>query len=173
MLQDILVAFVTDRAEKGGHGQLLLPVDVRVHDVVDVRGKFNPATLEWDDSRGVQLRAVRVEALAKEDTGRTVKLGNDHTLGSIHNECAAWSHVRDGSQVHILDDGLKVLVFGVRTVKFKTCLERYAVGQPALDAFHLAVTGGVYKIIDEFQYKLVAGIRNGEVFIEGLKQAFI
>ena len=64
-------------------------------------------------------------------------------------------------------------MFGVRTVKLETCLERYAVGQPALDAFHLAVTGGIYEIINEFQYKLVAGIRNGEVFIEGLKQAFV
>ena len=36
-LENILIAFVTDGTEQGGDGQLLLTIDVSVHDTVDVR----------------------------------------------------------------------------------------------------------------------------------------
>ena len=48
--EDVSVCLVADAAEQRGHRQLLLPVDVRVHHTVDVRGKFNPRSLERDDS---------------------------------------------------------------------------------------------------------------------------
>ena len=48
-LQYVLVSFVSDGTEQGGERELLLPVDVGVHHIVDVRGKFDPGTLERND----------------------------------------------------------------------------------------------------------------------------
>ena len=39
---NVLVAFQTDGSQQRGHGQFLLSVDVGIHDIVDVSGKFYP-----------------------------------------------------------------------------------------------------------------------------------
>ena len=49
-LQNLLVGFKTDGTEQCRHGQLLLTVDVSVHDIIDVCSKLNPRTLEGDDA---------------------------------------------------------------------------------------------------------------------------
>ena len=117
-LQNVLVALKTDGTEQRRHRQLLLPVDVRVHHVVDVRCKFNPAAFERNDPCRVQLRTVGVVALAKEYARRTVQLGNHHALCAVHDERAAGGHIGNSTQVNVLNDGLKVLVFGIGTIQF-------------------------------------------------------
>ena len=71
-LEDVLVRLETYGAEQGGNGQLLFSVYVGVHHIVDVRRKFNPRTLERDDARRIKLRAVSMDARAKEYSRRTV-----------------------------------------------------------------------------------------------------
>ena len=41
-LDDILIAFQTDGSQQRRHGQFLLTVNVSVHHIVDVSGKFYP-----------------------------------------------------------------------------------------------------------------------------------
>ena len=71
-IEDILVGLITDGAQQGGNGQFLLTVDICVHHIVDVCSKFDPASLERDDTCGVELGAVGVQALSKEYTRRAV-----------------------------------------------------------------------------------------------------
>ena len=49
-LEDLSVAFEADGAQKRGDRQFLLPVDVCVHHVVDVRSELDPRTFERDDA---------------------------------------------------------------------------------------------------------------------------
>ena len=49
-LKDILIGIETDSAQKGCYRQLLLTIDVCVHDIVDVSSELNPRALEWDNT---------------------------------------------------------------------------------------------------------------------------
>ena len=168
--QDVTVGFIADGAQQRGDGKLLLPVDVRVHDAVDVGGEFNPAALERNDPRAVQLGSVGVTALAEEYARGAVKLVDDDALRSVDHERAARGHVRNGAEVHVLHDGLEVLVLGVGTVEFEFGLQRNAVGQAPLDALFDAVARGIDEVVEELQHELVARVRDGEVLIEHLEE---
>ncbi len=51
-LDDVVVGLETDGTQQSCHGQLLLAVDVGIHHVVDIGGKFNPRSTErYDASR--------------------------------------------------------------------------------------------------------------------------
>ena len=66
-LEDVFVSFKADGTQEGRNGQLLLTVDIGVHHVVDVRGELNPRTLEGDDTGGIELRTVGVDAGTEEN----------------------------------------------------------------------------------------------------------
>ena len=68
-LENVLVVFKTDGSQKGGYGQLLLAVNVGIHHVIDVRGKFYPRTLERDDTCRVEQRTVGMYVLSEEYAG--------------------------------------------------------------------------------------------------------
>ena len=74
-------------------------------------------------------------------------------------------------RVHVLDDGLKVLVLGIRAVQLQLRLQRHAVRQATLDAFLNAVAWGIDEVIEEFENELISGVRDGEVFTEHLEQS--
>ena len=169
--QDVPVGFIADGTEQRGDGKLLLPVDVRVHHAVDVGGEFNPAALERNDPRAVQLGPVGVAALAEEHARRTMQLVDDDPLGAVHHEGTARGHVGDGAQVDVLHDGLEVLVLGVGAVQLQLGLQRDAVGQAALDALFDAVAGRVNEVIQELEHELVARVGDREVLIEHLEEA--
>ena len=57
-VDDVLVGLKADGTQKSGHGELLLAVDVGIHDIVDVSGKLNPRAAEGDDTGRIELRAV-------------------------------------------------------------------------------------------------------------------
>ena len=56
--------------QRGRDGKLLLTVDVGIHHVVDVRCKFDPRTLERNDTRRIEFRTVGMHALSKKTPGR-------------------------------------------------------------------------------------------------------
>ena len=118
-LKDFLIGFETNGTEEGRHGQLLLTIDVCVHDIVDVSSKLNPRALEGNDTCGIQLCAVGMDAGAKEYAGRTVQLRNDNALCTIDNKRTILGHIRDRTEENILDDGAEVLVVRVGTIKFE------------------------------------------------------
>ena len=171
-VEDVLVTFVADGAKKGSDRQFLFAVDVGIHDIVDVSCKLDPASFERDDTGRVKFRAVGMEALAEEDTGRTVQLRHDDTLGSVDDECSAGSHVRDSSQEHVLDHRVKIFVFRVCTVEFQLSLKRNAVSQTSVKAFLNRITGRVDEIVDELQHEVVACVRYWKYLLEHLEQTF-
>ena len=65
----------------------------------------------------------------------------------------------------------KVLVLRVGAVQLQLGLQRHAVSQTALDALRDAVSGWIDEVVQEFQYKLVPGVRDGKVLVEHLEQA--
>ena len=118
-MQNFLVGFETDGTKECRHGQLLLTIDVCVHDIVDVSSKLNPRALEGNDTCGIQLCSVGMDAGAKEYAGRTVQLRNDYALCTIDNKRTILGHIRDRTEENILDDGAEVLVVRVGTIKFE------------------------------------------------------
>ena len=61
-LQNVLIRVITDSTQQSSYGQLFLTVDVSIHHIVDVRSKFDPRTLERDDTCRIKLRTVSVDA---------------------------------------------------------------------------------------------------------------
>ena len=172
-VDDILVGVVTDGPEQGGHRQFLLTVDVRVHDIVDVRRELDPGSLERNDTGGIKLRSVGVHALVKEHAGGSVELGHDDTLRAVDHERAGGRHVRDVPEIDVLDAGIKVLVLRVSTGKAELGLERDVVRQSALQALLDGILRGIDEIIDELQFVVVPRILNREDLLEYLVKALV
>ena len=172
-LDDILVAFKTDGTEKCGNGQLLLTVDVSVHHIVDIRGELNPATTEGDDTGRIELGAVGMGALAEEHARRTVELRHYDTLGTVDNERAFLGHVRNLTEIDILENRGEILVVGVRTVKFQLRLQRHRIGKAVLQTLLDGVTRRIDVIVKELQNEVVAGIGYREVLGEHLIETLV
>ena len=170
-VDDVLVGVVTDGAEQGGNGQLLLSVDVGVHHVVDVRRELDPGTLERDDTRRIQLGAVGVHALVEEDTGGAVQLRDDNALRSVDDEGAGRGHVRDASQINVLDFRVEILMLGICAGKAEFCLQRNAVSESSLKTLLDRILRRIDEIVDELQPIVVSGIFDRENFLENLIQA--
>ncbi len=126
-VDDLLIAFKTDSAEKRGHGELLLAVDVSVHHVVDVSGELNPRTAERYDTARIELGAVGMGALSEEHTGAAVELRNDNAFGTIDDERTLFGHVGNLPEVYRLDFGGEVLMVGIGAGEFQLCLQRHTV----------------------------------------------
>ena len=147
-LENLLVRLVTYRTQQRGDGQLLLPVDVGVHDVIDVRSELDPRTLEGDDTRRIELGAVGVHALSEEHARRTVQLGYDDTLRTVDDERSAFGHIGDRPEVHVLNDDAEILVLVVRAIEFQLGF-------------------------DKLQNKVVPGIGDGEILLKHLVQPLV
>ena len=48
--KNVLIILKTDSSQQGGYRQLLLTVDISIHDIVDVSSKLNPRSFERDDT---------------------------------------------------------------------------------------------------------------------------
>ena len=131
-VKDVFVGAVSDGAQKGCYGQLLLTVYVGEHHVVDVRGKLYPGALERNDTGAVELGSVGVHALVEEHARGTVKLRNDNSLGAVDDERTCGGHVGDVPEVYVLHAGVKVLVLRVRAGKAEFCLQRNIVCESSL-----------------------------------------
>ena len=170
-VEDVLVGLEADGTQQGRHGQFLLTVDVSIHDLVDIRRELDPRTAERDDTRRIELRAVGVHGCTEEDTRRTVKLGNDDTLGAVDDEGAFGGHVRDSTEVHIGNDGVEILMIGVLARQAQLGLQGDGIGQTTFDTLFDRVTWTVHRIIQESQREAVTSILDGEVLREYLKES--
>ena len=172
-LDDVLVALESDSAQKSGHGQLLLAVDVGIHHVVDVSGELDPAAAERDNTRTVELCSVGMSALSEEDARRTVELRDDDTLGSVDNKGSLLGHVGNLTEINILNNRGKVLVVRVGTIELKLCFEGHAVGQAMLKTLVDSVARRIDIIVEKFQHEIVARVGNGEVLGKYLIKPFV
>src|SRR5258705_2348792 len=112
-----------------------------------------------------------MHALSEEHSGRTVQLAHDHTLGTVDDKGTVWSHVWDGSQIHILNNGLEVLVLGVVTAELQFCLQRHSVGKTSFDTLVQGITRRIHEIIQELENKNIARVGDGEVLTENHEKA--
>ena len=172
-LENLAVAFVADGTQQGGHGQLLLTVDVGIHHVVDVRGKLDPTALERDDAGRVELGTVGVQGAGEEHTGRAVQLAHDDTLGAVDDKRAVVGHVGDVAQEDLLNLGVKVHMLVVGAVELQLGLEGHTVGQAALQTLLDGVAGRVDIIVQELQNEIVASVRDGEVLAEDFVESVV
>ena len=140
---------------------------------VDVRSELDPRPLERNDARRIELRAVGVHALSEEDARRTVQLRHDDALGAVDDERAALGHVGDRPEIDILHDHAEILVLVVRAIEFEFRLQGYAVRETALQTLFDRVAGRIDIVVDEFQYEIVPGIRDGEILLKHLVQPLV
>ena len=54
-----------------------------------------------------------MHALVEEHSGRAVQLRNDNSFRSVDHECAGRCHVRNVTEVNILDFGIEILVLWI------------------------------------------------------------
>ncbi len=118
-----------------------------------------------------------MDALPKENARRTVQLRHHHALGAVDHKRALGSHVGDGTQIHILYLGGKVLVIGVGAVELELGLEWHTVGEATVEAFIDSVARRVDEIVKKFKDKVIPRVRDGEIlgknFIESLVFSFL
>ena len=119
---DVLIAFEADGTQESGHGEFLLAVDIGVHDIVDVSGKFDPRAAERYDTGRIKLGAVGVGGLAEEHARRTVELRHYNALGTVDYESSLLGHVGDGAEIHVLNFSSEVFVVGVSAIELQFCL---------------------------------------------------
>ena len=116
-LKNILVILETNSSQQCGDRQFLLTVNVGVHHIVDVCSKLNPWAFERNNTGWIEFCTISMDTLSKEYTRRTVKLWNNNSLCTINYECSFRSHVRNRTQIYVLDDSVKIFVIGVCTIK--------------------------------------------------------
>ncbi len=102
-----------------------------------------------------------------------MQLGNNYTFGPVNDECSSRGHVRDHTQVHVLNDRLEILVLGIGTVQLQFGLERNTVGQPPFDTLFDGIARRIDEIIKEFEHEIVTCIGYREILGENLVQSFI
>ncbi len=114
-----------------------------------------------------------MSALAEEYARRTMELRHHHALGTVDHKSALFRHIRDRTQIHILDHRIEILVIGVCTIKLQLGLQRHAVGQTTLQTLLNRIAGRVDIVVEKFEHEVIAGVRDREVFREDLVQALI
>ena len=171
--EDILIVLETDSTQQRRDRQLLLTVDVSVHHIADVCSKLYPRALERNNTCAVERRTIGVETGTEEHTRRTVQLTHYDTLGAIDDEGAVGRHVRDGTEEHVLNDGVEILVVRVGAVELQLSLQRHSVGQTTLQTLFDTVTRRVDVIVEELENEIVARVRDGEVLGENFVQAVV
>src|SRR5690554_1166285 len=104
-----------------------------------------------------------MDALPKENTGRTVQLRNNNPFGTINDEAALICHIGYRTQINILNNGVKVLVLGIGAIQLELSLQRHTVRQAAFYAFLNGITGRINAVIQELQNKVVTGVGYREI----------
>ena len=162
-LKDILILLITDGTEQSSYRQLLLTVDIGIHDVVDVSSKLNPAALEWDDTCRIEHSTIGVNTLTEENARRAVQLRNDNTLSTIDHESTIISHVRYSTQKYILDKSTEILMVRIRTIQLHFSLQRYAICKTSLQALIDRIARRVNIVIQELKNEIITRIGDREV----------
>ena len=172
-LVDRHISFKTDGTQESSHREFLLAVDISIHDIIDVSSELNPATTEGDDTSGIELRTISVNTITEENAGRTVELRDNDTFGTIDDERTLVGHIRDRTEINILNSCVEILVIGVCAREFKFSLQRHKIGKTSLQAFINRISWGVNIIVKELEFEAVAGVFDGEIFCKHLIQALV
>ena len=172
-LKDVLIRLKADSAKQRGDGEFLLAVDVGIHDIVDVRSKLNPRAFERDNTSGIKRRAIGMDTLSEEDARRTMQLRNHNALGAVDNECSLLGHVGNGAKIHILNDGIEILMVGVGAIELQLRLEGDVIGKALLQTLFDRVTGRVDIIVKKLKNEVVAGIGDWEILGKHLVETVV
>ena len=102
-----------------------------------------------------------------------MQLRYNHTLGSIDNKGTIGCHIRNRTQEHVLDRHGKIRMIRIRTIQFQLSLQRYTIGQTALQTFVNRVAGRVNIVIQELKNEIITRVGDREVLCEHLIQTVI
>ncbi len=173
-LEDLVVGRIAEGAQQRRHREFLLPVDVRVHHVVDIGRELHPRPAERDDPGRINRRPVRVGRFTEEHTRRPVELADDHTLRPVDDEGPAVRHRRQVPQIDVLFDRVHVR-FPVLCLlgQAQLRLDGDRIGEPALLALGDRVLRFLDIVLDEFQEKILPRVGDREVHFEHRLKALV
>ena len=172
-LKNILILFVTNSTQQCGYRQLLLTIDICIHYIVNVSCKFNPASLERNDTSRIKHGTICMNTLAKEHTRRAMKLRNNNTLSTINHESTIIGHIWDSTKEHILNKCTEILMIRISTIQFHLSLQRYTICKTTLQTLINRIARRVDIVIQELKNEIVTCIGNREVLREHLIQTVI
>jgi hypothetical protein len=169
--EDVRVVAETERAEERGGRELLLLVDVHVHDVVDVDGELDPRPAERDDARRDQALSVRMRRLFEHHTRRAVQLADDHAFGAVDHERAELRQEGQLAQVDfLLDLVLDALLPVGRALLIdregERRLEGRGVRHVALDALFDGVLRLAKRVLLEVEREILVDVSDREQVLE-------
>ena len=73
----------------------------------------------------------------------------------------------------MLLNSLKILVLGILATELHLGFQRHTVRETTFDTLLYGITGRINVIIQEFKFKIISRICDGEVLLEDLEQALI
>ncbi len=134
---------ITQRTQQNGCRQFTATVNTYKYAILGVELKVQPrATVRNHAGRIQQLaRTVSLAAIVVEEyTRRTVKLGNNHALGTINNKGTVFGHQRDFSHIDfllfdILDFFDRFAALAIKNDQMYLYTQRSGVGNTTHDAF--------------------------------------
>ena len=94
-LQDVFIALISNGAKQSRNRELLLPINVCIHDIINVRSKLNPRPLKRNNSSRIKFRPISMHTLTEKHTRRTMQLRNDHALSPINDKGPPLCHIRN------------------------------------------------------------------------------
>ena len=169
----ILVIFKAYSSQQRCNRQLLLAVNISIHDIVYVSCKLNPGSLKRNNTRRIQLGSIRMDTLSKEYARRTVQLRNDNSLSAIDDKGSFRSHIRNRSQIHVLNHRVKVFVIGVCTIKLQFGFQGNTISQSTFQTIINGIVRRIDIVVKELEHEVVACISNREIFRKNLIQAIV
>jgi hypothetical protein len=102
-----------------------------------------------------------------------VQLGNDNTFGAVNDEGTVVGHVRDGTEVNVLDNSVEVFVIRIGAVQFEFRFERHRVCESSFQALFDGVTRRVDIVVEKFEDEAVAWVNDREILGKNLIETFV
>ena len=112
-------------------------------------------------------------ALSEEHAGRTVELRHDNTFRAVDHERTLLGHVRNQTEINVLDHRSEIFVVRVGAVEFKFGFEGHTIGHASFETFIDRIAGRIDIIVEKFQHEVIAGVGNREVLGKYFKKALI
>lgn len=102
-----------------------------------------------------------------------MELRNHYTLGTIDDESSLGCHVGYHTQINRLFNSLEIFILRIITRQFQLGFQRHAVSQATLDTLLNGVARRVDVIVQELESEIAPRIRDGEILLEDLEEAFV
>ncbi len=104
-----------------------------------------------------------MDALAEENAGRTVQLGNDYALCTVYHKCSIVRHIWNRAKEYVLNNRTEIFMIGVGAIQFQLGLQRNTVRQTTLQTLVNGVARRVYVIVKELKNKIITRVGYREV----------